>query len=324
MIQPSQAYQECSARLRAREPEAVAQLQALARAGDPYAQMALGDMQVAGKGIKRDQKRGLLSIRKAARQGMVEAARTEIYLTAKGIGCKPNPDKARAMLAELGKTDRFAAVQSQLLQHSTARSKLQAMQPEVISGDPRMVIWRGLFSQAEYGYLRHIGEPLMRPSMIVNPATGKGMVDPIRKSYSHSIMQIDEDLMVQEIVAVIAAATGTSTTQAEPMTILRYRVEDEYKRHYDAYDKNWKGPQRVKTALLWLNDEFDGGETYFNRLDIKVRGNPGDLLVFDNLDANGERDMRMEHAGLPVKNGEKWLANRWIVDRDTQSLAKFG
>ena len=70
--------------------------------------------------------------------------------------------------------------------------------------------------------------------------------------------------------------------------------------------------KRQMTALVWLNDEYEGGETHFPRLGITVRGAPGDMLVFANLDEHGKRDDRMEHAGLPVTRGEKWLASRWI------------
>ena len=47
-----------------------------------------------------------------------------------------------------------------------------------------------------------------------------------------------------------------------------------------------------------------------------MRGAIGDMLVFPNLGADGQRDDRMLHAGLPVTRGEKWLASRWITGVD--------
>ena len=69
---------------------------------------------------------------------------------------------------------------------------------------------------------------------------------------------------------------------------------------------------RQLTALIWLNGDFEGGETHFPDIDITVRGGIGDMLVFRNITGDGEPDSRMLHAGLPATNGVKWLASRWI------------
>lgn len=324
MLEMSQEYLALTSGLNAKDAGAIAALEDLAKRGDPYAQMALGDLRITGRGVKRDREKGFKLIAKAAKQGLGAAEHAQIYLTAKGVGRPANPTLARNMLGRLAETDRFAAVQHHLLDHAKSRATLAGLEPEVISDDPRIVIWRGLFSEAEYGYMKQIIAPKLAPAMVVNPATGKGRQDPIRKSYTASIMAIEEDLLIQEILGTIAAATDTAPEQGEPLTIMRYRVSDEYRSHYDAYHKGWAGPQRKQTALIWLNDDYEGGETYFNRLDIKVRGKAGDMLVFDNLTADGERDDRMEHAGLPVTSGEKWLASRWILTGDTVALSSFG
>jgi prolyl 4-hydroxylase len=70
------------------------------------------------------------------------------------------------------------------------------------------------------------------------------------------------------------------------------------------------------TALIWLNEQFDGGETEFPTLNIRVRGGRGDMLVFRNVHDDGSQDDRLVHAGLPVSNGVKWLASRWIRATD--------
>ena len=69
---------------------------------------------------------------------------------------------------------------------------------------------------------------------------------------------------------------------------------------------------RELTALIWLNDQFEGGETDFPKIKVRVRGGVGDMLVFKNIRENGAFDERMIHAGLPVTEGVKWMASRWI------------
>lgn len=72
----------------------------------------------------------------------------------------------------------------------------------------------------------------------------------------------------------------------------------------------------MKTALLYLNDAYQGGETEFLPSGLKVKGRPGDILVFSNVLADGRGDPASRHAGLPVASGEKWLASKWFRERN--------
>ena len=69
------------------------------------------------------------------------------------------------------------------------------------------------------------------------------------------------------------------------------------------------------TALIYLNDEYQGGETFFAETGLKVKGRKGDALVFVSALANGDLDPLSEHAGLPVASGTKYLASRWIREQ---------
>jgi prolyl 4-hydroxylase len=310
--------------LREGRADAPEQMKALARQGDPDAMMMVGEFHLIGLHGPRNFERGFKLIARAADKGQEHARRAVVYLTSRGLGRKANPKLARTMLARLAQEDRFAAVQNGLLEHLECRKKVRTLAPRMISEDPYVAIWQGLFNRAEYEYLRRIGAPTLRPAMIANPQTGQGLLDPIRKSDTTAIPIIEEDLIVREIVTTIAEATGTGVDQGEALTLLRYAPGQEYKLHYDAYDAGWNAPQRVYTALIWLNDEYEGGETHFPELGLTVRGMAGDMLVFSNLTPEGTLDKRMKHAGLPVKAGEKWLASRWISTTSQLDLPNSG
>ena len=66
------------------------------------------------------------------------------------------------------------------------------------------------------------------------------------------------------------------------------------------------------TLLVYLNDGYDGGETEFPDLGLRVRGAPGDALLFASVDAAGAPCPAARHAGLPVRSGEKFLLSKWI------------
>jgi prolyl 4-hydroxylase len=71
----------------------------------------------------------------------------------------------------------------------------------------------------------------------------------------------------------------------------------------------------VATVLVYLSDGFEGGDTAFEQLSFRFRGEPGDAIVFRNVDAAGEPDRRTLHAGLAPSSGEKWVISKWIRDR---------
>jgi prolyl 4-hydroxylase len=92
--------------------------------------------------------------------------------------------------------------------------------------------------------------------------------------------------------------------------VLRYREGGEYRPHFDAIDG--LANQRILTMIVWLNDGYEGGETIFLHNSLRVKGGIGDALLFRNARADGTRDPRSCHAGLPVTRGEKLIASRWI------------
>ena len=66
---------------------------------------------------------------------------------------------------------------------------------------------------------------------------------------------------------------------------------------------------------MYLNDDYEGGETEFPAIGLRYRGRRGDALLFANVDIVGNPDRRSIHAGLPPTRGEKWLLSQWIRNR---------
>lgn len=276
---------------------------------DGDAAMSLAEHYLLGIGCEPDQKAAYRMVESAARLGHQDARRAWVYLTAAGIGRAPDMDAAKAMLKELADEDRFAAVQFAFLDHLSCNARLAAVKPTVVCKDPYIAIYEGLFSPAECRYLMLLGTPWMERALIVDQATGEGVLDPVRDADTSSFPHLAEDLVVQAINRCIATATDTEPGWGEPLQILRYAPGQQYRPHHDAGGVT---ARRQMTALIWLNAEFEGGETHFPDIKVTVRGGVGDMLVFRNLTDQGDPDPRMRHAGLPVTSGVKWLASRWI------------
>lgn len=282
---------------------------------DGAAALSLAEARLMGDGGVPDATAALALVEHAAKLGNVDARRAWVYMTAAGIGRAADPDAAREMLAELADEDRFAAVQLAFLGHVSCHQRLPGIAPEILSADPHIAIFRGLFSAAECRYLTLVGTPWLERAMVIDEATGAGVLDAIRDADTSSFPPLAEDLVVQEINACIAAASATAKAWGEPLTILRFSPGQQYRPPHDARAAT---PEALRhwTALIWLNDDYEGGETDFPDIGIRVKGAVGDLLIFHNVTDAGLPDQRMRHAGLPVTSGVKWMASRWIRGQD--------
>lgn len=312
---PSIAYQSLAQLLDQRDLSAAAGMIALAKAGDADAQYKASELCLRGMAGPVDLKQANRWMKKSAAQGHVEARRGAAYFTAAGVGCRAEPGKARQLLEAVAAADRFVAVQLAFLDHVQCAERLKSAERRLISADPHIELIVGLFSAAECRYLQLLAAPWLEPAMIY-ATTGEGMRDPHRDSDNMVIAPMAEDLVVQAINRCIAAASRTEMGWGEPLHILRYTPGQQYRPHHDAHAFGPVEKRRIATALLYLNDAYEGGETHFPELRIKVRGGVGDLLIFHNLDADKLPDMRMTHAGLPITSGEKWLATRWLRGSD--------
>ncbi|MES2905366.1 MAG: 2OG-Fe(II) oxygenase [Pseudomonadota bacterium] len=312
---PSTSYQSLSDRLERRDPHAAAAMLALAETGDADAQYKASELTLRGQAGPVDLTIAHRWMARAADKGHTEARRALAYYTAAGLGCLADADHARRQLEALALTDRFVAVQLALLAHVGGADRLARAERRLLSKDPHVEVVAGLFNAAECRYLQLLADPWLEPAMMYS-TTGEGVRDPHRDSDNMVITPMAEDLIVQSVNRTIAAASGTEFFWGEPLHILRYRPGQQYRPHHDAHAFAPVERRRFATALLYLNDTYEGGETNFPELGITVRGQVGDLLIFHNLDAEGMPDPRMIHAGLPVTSGEKWLATRWIRGSD--------
>ena len=293
------------------DPAHVADQFEKAEAGDADSLFATAEYRMRAIGGPIDLVDAFARTARAAAAGLPAARRAEAYLTASGIGRPADPAAAFAMLQALAPSDPDAARQVALL---TAMTPLRITRTRV-STDPRITVFHGLLSPAECDYIRAMADPALVPAMIVS-ATGEGMRDPHRDSDNMVITPLTEDLVVQTFLGRIADVTRTDIAHGEPLHVLRYRPGQQYRPHHDAHAYTPIPNRRHQTAILYLNNDYAGGETAFPELGIQVRGVPGDLLVFDNLDPHGAPDPRMLHAGNPVTAGEKWIATRWIRGSD--------
>jgi prolyl 4-hydroxylase len=294
-----------------RRGEAVALIEREAGAGDAEALFALANWRLYGLFVARDPAGAHPLLERAAAAGHAEAARLRANLVAGGTGRSADPREAWELLRAAAPSDPQLALLDAMREPKLAAQELH--------DDPPVRIVPGLFSPDECAWLIALAAPALRPSMIVDPATGRPKPDPVRTSDGMNFGPAQEDLVVNALNRRLAAATGTAYECGEPLHVLRYVPGQEYKPHLDALPG--VDNQRTWTALVYLNDGYEGGETVFPELGLAARGEAGDCLVFRNVDGEGRGDPRARHAGAPVTGGVKWLASRWIRERPFDPFA---
>lgn len=287
---------------------AVALIAAAAEDGDSEAGLAIAHWRLFGLYGPRSLSEADHYLQCAARTS-AEARRLHLYLRANGtLGTLSHEEAVKALRA-LGADDPVAQQQLRLLDAAGEEN----WRTEPVSEAPSVRMIRNLFSPDECAYLQHMSAPRLRPSTILDPTTGARRPDPVRTSVGTALSPVDEDLVVGMLNRRIAAASGTDRMQGEPLHILRYSGAQEYRPHHDAVAGLEN--QRSHTLIVYLNADYEGGETAFPKLGLHLRGRQGDALLFANLSADGRPDPQMRHAGLPATRGEKWIATRWIRAR---------
>ena len=122
------------------------------------------------------------------------------------------------------------------------------------------------------------------------------------------------------ITRKVENVSGKPKENFEDIQVVKYEKGGFFTTHYDACDgdesfckrMNGHSGQRYMTFLMYLNDDFEGGETVFPNLGVSIKPKKGKALVFFNTDENGILIRDSLHGGNPVESGTKWICNVWV------------
>ena len=186
---------------------------------------------------------------------------------------------------------------------------------------PRVVVFGNLLSDEECEAIIAAASPRMQRSLTVDNQSGGEAVNDDRTSNGMFFQRGELDL-ISRIEARIARLLGWPTENGEGLQVLHYRPGAEYKPHYDDLAPNepgtptilTRGGQRVGTLVMYLNEPARGGGTTFPDVGLQIvprRGN----AVFFSYDRPDPATKTL-HGGAPVLEGEKWIATKWLRERE--------
>ena len=284
-------------------------------AGDAEAARQLAFWLLEGKLVKRSLAQSRAYFERAAMLGDAISLRIARNFIASGVGGPADWPRAVEQLKSAAASDPEAARELRLIEKMAVGingEPLGEFAAEPLSEVPDVRIFRNLFTSEECEYLIEIAQANMRPSVVVDPRSGQFIPHPIRTSSGTAFPYVDENPAIHALNRRLAAASGTDVKAGEPAQILQYAVGQEFRQHSDAMNNVIPAQQRVFTFLVYLDADYEGGETFFPVSGISFRGRTGDGLLFRNASNEGVPDPNALHAGLPVKRGVKRVLSRWI------------
>lgn len=143
-----------------------------------------------------------------------------------------------------------------------------------------------------------------------------------------------KDLYQDIVDNIINPFYGFKVNDSEIPQLLTYNPGGHYKPHYDAVSL-WKNPDdsiiwkksvdRDLSTVLFLNDDFEGGEFVFPELRVRIRPEPGLLVAFPS-------SQFYLHGVEPVISGTRYSMVNWMTvhgfptkaEMDKEIAEKYG
>ncbi|KAH8252048.1 hypothetical protein KR038_011545, partial [Drosophila bunnanda] len=194
---------------------------------------------------------------------------------------------------------------------STPFLKLAPIQMEELNLEPPINMYHNLINEREISVLKNQSIPHLKRSQFFTK-DNKVIQDfsNLRTCKTMRFQDNAHEKLIKNLNQRVTDATGLSVLESEEFQLTNYGIGGHLFEHHDAgadlSNQFWNTGNRVITALFYLSDVLQGGETLFPYLDLRVHTRKGSLLVWYNLLLNGTIDWRVEHISCPILMGDKW------------------
>jgi hypothetical protein len=307
-----------------------------AATGDVAGLTELGKRLLVGDGVRQSPQEGIAMIRDAASRGGGEATAQLALFAAWGVMRRRDLDEAFDLLRDAaGRGWAPAQKELQFLARGTGtgwRALRGAIDPaawtkvpdaRTASESPRITVFEKFCTPDECDWLIERARRNLRRAQVYRRDAAGHTVSEGRTNTEADFTVNNADLVLNLIRDRISAAAGMATNFFEITKLLHYEPGQQFHLHGDFQEPNTPAlqrevqqyGQRAITFLVYLNDDFEGGETDFPKVPFRYKGARGDALMFMNVDASGTPDYRTLHAGLPPTKGVKWLLSQWIRNK---------
>jgi prolyl 4-hydroxylase len=319
-----------------RHSEAIDALSAASRRGDLVAMSELGHRTLVGDRAPKLPRHALSFLHAAAKGGEPRALARMAALAAAGAYVKQDWPAALQLLGQAAAAGDIAA-----------RGQIESLQaPDAAPADwsemaARIPLDHWLSAATEtalHPHVRRVSElappavcewligrarDRLQPALVYDSVSHSNLVHEMRTNTMALFDYATFDVVQFLLQARMSLTCGYRMQHFETPMVLHYDVGQQITPHFDFIDAQAADyaqqiqqlGQRMITFLLYLNNEYEGGETTFPELGIVHRGTAGDGLYFINAHPDLTPDRRMLHTGSPPTAGEKWIVSQFIVSK---------
>jgi prolyl 4-hydroxylase len=178
---------------------------------------------------------------------------------------------------------------------------------------------KGFLSKNECQALVEMIEANNVRSSVVVGGTDRSGISETRTSSTSNLAP--NDPTVKSIHQKIADNLGLDIKKGEDLQGQKYEPGQYFKEHNDyfsgdAYDKHClHSGNRTFTFMIYLNDDFEGGGTYFPKLQKTIKPELGKAVVWQNT-IDGEPQPETMHEGTTITKGVKYIITSWWREND--------
>lgn len=134
---------------------------------------------------------------------------------------------------------------------------------------------------------------------------------PFKTKYELEFDEIWQEAYDAQLVAVneYTSKYKIQMKHWEAMNFIKYNKGQYFTQHAD------HGHSYICTVSLvaYLNDDYEGGELYFNNLDIKLKPKAGDLIIFPS-------SYLFSHTAMPIISGTKYVIATMLDYKDNNGF----
>jgi prolyl 4-hydroxylase len=332
--------------------EAINVLARATQSGNQIAKTKLGKRLLVGDRSPYLPKEGAVFILEAAKANIAEAVSVVAVFQATGIYQEQNWAQAlvtlthAAALGSLSAREQILLLADQgesikdptLLENNKANywtniaskikleSWLAPPEGRVLHEDPLIKTFTELLPAPVCRWLIRLSNNRLKPALVYDSENKRNYLSKTRTNSIAEFNLIENEFLHFLIQKKMSIACNIPMKQMEGTAILHYKPGEEISEHFDFVDPNLPNyeqeirdnGQRIITFLIYLNEEYEGGETAFTELDLSYKGQTGDGIYFVNALPDGSSDLRTKHAGRPTSSGEKWIVSQFIRNREVK------
>jgi len=208
--------------------------------------------------------------------------------------------------------------------------RLAPIKVEILRFNPLAVLFINVISDEEVERIQELAKPKLARATVQNSVTGALETASYRISKSAWLKGTDDEV-VERINNRMNMMTNLNMETAEELQIANYGIGGHYDPHFDfarkeetrAFSDLGTG-NRIATVLFYMTEPETGGGTVFTELKTAIQPSKNNALFWYNLYRNGEGDLRTRHAACPVLIGAKWIANKWIHEKQQEFARPCG